>query len=98
MMYSIRDFQTLMTTLYGDRDRKRGIEKTLLWLQTESGELLEAYLKGNSKGLKEEAADVLAWLCSVCNLLEIDLETVAWKKYPFKCPKCSASPCKCINQ
>ncbi|UCE14065.1 MAG: nucleotide pyrophosphohydrolase [Candidatus Heimdallarchaeota archaeon] len=96
MKPSIREFQTLMTTLYGDRDRKRGIEKTLLWMQTESGELLEAFLKGDLEGLKEEVADVLAWLCSVCNLLEIDLEAVAWEKYPFKCPKCSSSPCNCI--
>ncbi len=93
--HTIREFQKLMVTLYGDRDRKRGIERSLMWLQTEIGELFEAYLKENLESLQEEVADVFAWLCSVCNLLDIDLETVAWNKYPNYCPKCSASPCKC---
>ena len=93
--HTIREFQKLMVTLYGDRDRKRGVERSLIWLQTEIGELLEAYLKEDLDSLEEEVADVFAWLCSVCNLLDIDIETAAWKKYPFYCPKCGASPCKC---
>ncbi|MFX0014283.1 MAG: MazG nucleotide pyrophosphohydrolase domain-containing protein [Promethearchaeota archaeon] len=97
MNHTIREFQKLMVTLYGDRDRKRGIEKSLLWLQSENGELIEAYLKGNQDILREEVADVFAWLCSVCNLLNIDLETAAWEKYPSSCPKCNASPCKCSH-
>jgi NTP pyrophosphatase (non-canonical NTP hydrolase) len=84
-----------MVTLYGDRDQKRGVERSLIWLQTEIGELLEAYLKEDLDSLEEEVADVFAWLCSVCNLLDIDIETAAWKKYPSCCPKCGASPCKC---
>ncbi len=85
-----------MTTLYGSRDVQRGTEKSLLWLLSECGELLDAYLKGDSETLQEEVADVFAWLCSICNLLNIDLELAAWKKYPYKCPKCESSPCKCI--
>ena len=94
-MATIRDFQELMTQLYGERDLKRGIKKSLLWLQAENGELLEAYLNNDTDGLWEEVADVFAWLCSVCNLLNIDLEKAAWKKYPNKCPKCNSSPCEC---
>lgn len=93
--HTIHEFQELMVTLYGNRDRKRGIEKSLLWLQTENGELLEAYLKEDQAALEEEVADVFAWLCSVCNLLNIDLESAAWKKYQSRCPKCEASPCEC---
>ncbi|MFX0209173.1 MAG: MazG nucleotide pyrophosphohydrolase domain-containing protein [Candidatus Hodarchaeota archaeon] len=93
--HTIQEFQNLMTILYGDRDRKRGVEKSLLWLQTEIGELIEAYLENNIEAIKEEVADVFAWLCSVCNLLSIDIEEVAWKKYPNLCPKCSSTPCKC---
>ncbi len=93
--HTIQDFQKLMFILYGERDQKRGIEKSLMWLQTEIGELLEAYLKNDQKSLQEEVADVFAWLCSVCNLLNIDIENAAWKKYPFYCPKCGVSPCEC---
>jgi NTP pyrophosphatase (non-canonical NTP hydrolase) len=92
---SLKDFQHLMKELYLERDSQRGIEKTLLWLQSEQGELIDAYLKFNKVTLEEEAADVLAWLCSVCNLLEIDLDNAAWTKYPGKCPKCLTTPCEC---
>ncbi|UCG04664.1 MAG: nucleotide pyrophosphohydrolase [Candidatus Heimdallarchaeota archaeon] len=84
-----------MNILYGDRDRKRGTDRSLIHLQTEIGELLEAYLKGDLDSSREEVADVFAWLCSVCNLLNIDLETVAYQKYPHRCPKCDANPCEC---
>ncbi|NHJ02053.1 MAG: nucleotide pyrophosphohydrolase [Candidatus Heimdallarchaeota archaeon] len=93
--HSISEFQILMNQLYGERDRIRGQEKTLIWLQTEMGELFEAYLKNNMNVLEEEVADVFAWLCSVCNLFGIDLEKVAWEKYPSICPKCQKSPCEC---
>jgi NTP pyrophosphatase (non-canonical NTP hydrolase) len=84
-----------MRELYFERDRQRGIEKCLLWLQSEQGELIDAYLKFDKAILEEEVADVLAWLCSVCNLLEIDLEEVAWTKYSGRCPRCLKIPCKC---
>ncbi|MFX1282328.1 MAG: MazG nucleotide pyrophosphohydrolase domain-containing protein [Promethearchaeota archaeon] len=93
--HSIHEFQELMFTLYGERDQKRGIEKSLLWLYTEIGELIEAYLNHDQNSLEEEVADVFAWLCSICNLLNIDIETAAWRKYPSCCPKCSANPCSC---
>jgi NTP pyrophosphatase (non-canonical NTP hydrolase) len=92
---SIRDFQNLMITLYGERDKKRGIEKSLIWLQTELGELLKAFLENDQETIQEEVADIFAWLCSVCNLLNVDLEKAAWKKYPNACPKCESNPCKC---
>lgn len=95
MNHTIREFQELMDALYGDRDRKRGVDRSLLHLQAEIGELFDAFLKKNSHSYKEEAADVFAWLCSVCNLLDIDLEAAAYQKYPDRCPKCDSNPCKC---
>jgi NTP pyrophosphatase (non-canonical NTP hydrolase) len=92
---TIKDFQNLMRDLYIDRDRKRGLDKTLLWLQSEEGELVDAYLKKDISAIEEEVADVFAWLCSVCNLLDINLEKVTWAKYSNVCPKCGESPCKC---
>ena len=92
---TIKDFQKLMKELYIERDQHRGIEKTLLWLQTEQGELVDAYLKEDTSTMIEEVADIFAWLCSVCNLFQIDLESAAWEKYPNKCPKCLNSPCNC---
>ncbi len=95
--HSIYNFQKLMKDLYYNRDSKRGIDKCLLWLQSEQGELIDAYMEGHTGKMEEEVADILAWLCSVCNLLGIDLETAAWKKYPQNCPKCMSNPCNCEN-
>ncbi|MHA2053190.1 MAG: MazG nucleotide pyrophosphohydrolase domain-containing protein [Candidatus Kariarchaeaceae archaeon] len=92
---TISHFQSLMRELYFERDSRRGIDKCLLWLQSEQGELIDAYMKGNLTAMEEEVADILAWLCSVCNLLEIDLEKSVLKKYPQNCPKCMSKPCRC---
>jgi NTP pyrophosphatase (non-canonical NTP hydrolase) len=72
-----------MKDLYLERDQKRGLDKTLLWLQSEQGELVDAYLKKDLSSIEEEIADVFAWLCSVC---------------PKICPKCGESPCICPNK
>jgi NTP pyrophosphatase (non-canonical NTP hydrolase) len=40
-------------------------------------------------------ADVLAWMVSMANLLEIDLQAEVLKKYPLVCPLCSSNPCTC---
>lgn len=92
---SISEFQKLMDTLYGSRDNQRGILKTLLWFFSEIGELSEAIRLNNKQMIEEEMADVFAWLSSLANILNIDLEKAVEKKYPFNCPKCFKSPCEC---
>jgi len=84
-----------MRELYFERDSKRGVEKTFMWLVQEVGELGRAILKGDIENAKEEAADVLAWLASLCNILGIDLEEAVTRKYPGVCPKCGCRPCRC---
>jgi NTP pyrophosphatase (non-canonical NTP hydrolase) len=91
----ITEFQQMMKTLYFHRDSERGIKGTYEWLADEIQELGEA-LKGTDKEATEkEFADVIAWLSSLANLLDIDLERAALNKYPHKCPKCHSSPCQC---
>jgi NTP pyrophosphatase (non-canonical NTP hydrolase) len=95
-MTSITEFQRLMSSLYGERDSARGANATILWLVSEVGELAEAMVKGKPlESLENEAADILAWLCSVCNVLGIDLEESATSKYNKECPRCGNTPCSC---
>jgi NTP pyrophosphatase (non-canonical NTP hydrolase) len=95
-MTSITEFQKLMRSLYGERDLARGAQGTALWLVSELGELSEAIVKKKPlETLQNEAADILAWLCSVCNVLGIDLEKSATTKYDKKCPRCKNVPCNC---
>jgi len=92
---SIRDFQNLIRDLYYERDSKRGIDKTMLWIVEEVGELAEAVRRNDKKAIGEEMADVFAWLVSLANLLNIDLEEEVKKKYPDYCVKCGKKPCEC---
>ncbi len=91
----IREFQNMMRQLYFDRDSDRGTEGTLDWLVDEVEELREALKEGDTKAIEEEFADVLAWLASLANVVNINLETAALSKYNNKCPKCGLSPCEC---
>ncbi|MHA1594983.1 MAG: MazG nucleotide pyrophosphohydrolase domain-containing protein [Candidatus Baldrarchaeia archaeon] len=88
-------FQELMRKLYFDKDKKRGVFKTFAWLVQEVGELGRALLNGNRDAIMEEMGDVLAWLSSLANILDIDLSEAAQRKYPGVCPKCGCKPCRC---
>jgi NTP pyrophosphatase (non-canonical NTP hydrolase) len=90
---TIHEFQQLMRRTYLRRDKKRGLDATVLWLVCEIGELADAVLKEKPAG--KEAADVFAWLCSVCNLIDIDLESASFKKYGRGCPRCRRESCIC---
>lgn len=101
----IREFQELMRDLYFERDKGRGFQKIFLWIIEEIGELAEALRKYQEdkeknktiklKDLEMEIADVVAWVTSLANVLEIDLEKALYEKYPNLCPKCHQNPCAC---
>ena len=85
----------MMRSIYFHRDSQRGATGTYDWLVDEVGELGEAMKQGSEKTLQDEFADVLAWLASLANVLNVDLEATALSKYSGRCPKCSQSPCRC---
>jgi NTP pyrophosphatase (non-canonical NTP hydrolase) len=89
------EFQKMMHRLYFHRDSKRGVEGTYKWLLDEVKELWEALETNDKKALEDEFADVIAWLASLANITNVDLEKAAVNKYDDKCPKCKHSPCKC---
>jgi NTP pyrophosphatase (non-canonical NTP hydrolase) len=66
------------------------------WLIDEVEELGDALKANDKKGMEEEFADVIAWLASLANVLNIDLEEAALTKYDNRCPKCRRAPCRCI--
>lgn len=92
---SLRGLQKLMREIYFERDKKRGIPETYIWFISEVGELANALVKGTTKDVTEEAADVIAWLLSLCNLMNIDLEKAVYGKYGGGCPRCHTMPCRC---
>jgi NTP pyrophosphatase (non-canonical NTP hydrolase) len=76
----ISEFQKLIADKYEKRDRQRGIPATFMWFIEEIGELATALASNDKDNKEEEFADVLAWLCTLANISEVDLEK-ACKKY-----------------
>jgi NTP pyrophosphatase (non-canonical NTP hydrolase) len=92
---NINEFQNMMRRIYFHRDSERGIIGTLDWLVDEVEELREALKEKDSEAIENEFADVFAWLASLANVVNIDLEKAALSKYNNRCPKCGLSPCEC---
>lgn len=66
--------QTLVERLYGENDRERGVPATVAWLCEELGELAQAVRKGTREQQLHELGDVLAWLASLANQIDLSLE------------------------
>jgi NTP pyrophosphatase (non-canonical NTP hydrolase) len=92
---SLSDLQTLIRTMYSSKDAARGVEGTFMWLMEEIGELSTALREGSPEELAAEFADVLAWLATIANVADIDLEAAVIKKYGQGCPGCGALVCAC---
>jgi NTP pyrophosphatase (non-canonical NTP hydrolase) len=86
-----------MRQIYFHHDSKRGAKGTYQWLVEEVEELGEAIKEKDERALENEFADVLAWLASLANVVDIDLEKAAVTKYNQKCPKCQQKPCQCTK-
>ena len=70
----ISAFQQMIDKRYGQRDRQRGTPATFMWLIEEVGELATALAGDDAANKEEEFADVLAWLCTLANINDVDLE------------------------
>jgi NTP pyrophosphatase (non-canonical NTP hydrolase) len=91
----INEFQDMMRRLYFHKDFDRGVKGTYDWLVDETRELGEALEKGDKKEMESEFADVIAWLASLANVVNVDLQKATLDKYANVCPKCKRSPCQC---
>lgn len=90
----LRNLQDVIERTYGARDRERGVPSTVAWLAEEVGELAQAVRKGTPAQREHEFADVLAWVASLANQVDVDL-TAAVQRYAGGCPRCGAAPCAC---
>jgi len=95
---NISEFQLIMRRIYFEKDSDRGAQGTLNRLSDEVDELREAISTDSDEAVSEELADVLAWLASLANIVGIDLEGAATRKYDNVCPRCASSPCKCVER
>ncbi|MCU0380380.1 MAG: hypothetical protein MUE58_04230 [Chitinophagaceae bacterium] len=66
--------QQLVRDRYFETDSKRGLYHTALWFHEEVGELSSAIAGGDRENAREEFADVLMWLLTLANLMDINME------------------------
>lgn len=93
----LKGAQDLIRKTYIDKDSKRGIDGTFMYLIEEVGELSTALREETDEECASEFADVLAWLMSLANLKGIDLENAFITKYS-KCSRCHQIPCECKSK
>ncbi len=91
---NMTEFQALMEATYGERDRARGVPASVAWLAEEVGELAKATRKGTREEQLHELGDVIAWLASIANQLDLTFDE-AVSRYANGCPTCGAIPCAC---
>jgi NTP pyrophosphatase (non-canonical NTP hydrolase) len=86
----ISALQQIVKERYYKTDSERGIYHTALWFHEEVGELSSAIASGDKKNAREEFGDVLMWLLTLANLMEVNMEEVVTeylanhKKLPSK--------------
>ncbi|NBV46434.1 MAG: nucleotide pyrophosphohydrolase [Planctomycetia bacterium] len=92
---TLREFQALIRRMYHEKDAARGVEGTFMWLSEEVGELAGALRGGTKEEVALEFADVLAWLATIANVVDVDLEAAVQRKYGGGCPGCGQVACVC---
>lgn len=92
---TLGQLQQRIRDLYGEKDGRRGVEGTFMWFLEEVGELSAALRGGSHEEQTLEFADVLAWLATLANIANVDLEAAMTAKYGGGCPGCKRTPCRC---
>jgi len=76
----ISEFQKLISDKYAKRDLRRGTPASFMWFVEEVGELATALSGTDNQNKQDEFADVFAWLCTLANINDVDIEQ-ACRKY-----------------
>ena len=83
---TLAELQKHISQRYEKVDRARGWPKTFAYFVEEVGELATALIsegedEKDRANLQEEFADVIAWLCTLANISDVDLAAAVTKKY-----------------
>lgn len=94
---TLAQFQGLIRDMYLEKDLARGVDGTFMWLMEEIGELASCLRQGTHDQRLGEFADVLAWLCTIANVVNVDLTEAVMRKYGSGCPGCGQFVCRCAD-
>ena len=91
------EFQDMIERTYFERDSRRGLGGTFMWFMEEVGELATALRESDREELRNEFADVAAWLFTLASLSGVRMSE-AITKYADGCPACRGTPCDCSQE
>lgn len=106
LAWGITEWIAHLGGLYGEANRKRGIEFMMMRLVEEVFEAQDAYyyetmpdaemlLDERLRRLVREFADIFAWIFGIAYVLELPLEEAVMKRYSGDCVYCGYRPCQC---
>lgn len=92
---SLAAWQEMFSRIYGNINKIK--TKQAIWLHffEELAEVSRELRHGNVEKVREESADVFAWLMAFCTKLGIDIDEVTWRTYPGECNVCHEEKCTC---
>lgn len=96
---TLNAWQEMFGRIYGRANKIQSLDQVGFHLMEEVGEVAKAFRLQSSQELKEELADVFAWLmgltikCSDLTGENYHLSDITWSRYPHQCPHCQANPC-----
>jgi NTP pyrophosphatase (non-canonical NTP hydrolase) len=106
--WSANDWAANLMSVYGESNRKNGMQFVIGRLyeeigETSSAQLLDVYrhnmkLDAMRKSVSHELADVFSWILVISGMLEIDLDAVLCEKYAGVHYRCGQRPCNCGPQ
>jgi len=109
LLWSLKQWQDHFFSLYGEKNKARGIDFALRRLFSEDSEVMSVWLWASVNGtrlsslnatdyqdkLTSELCDVFAWICGLANLFELDLQSAVSIQYNKGCRTCTKFPCVC---
>ncbi|MFA5775201.1 MAG: hypothetical protein WC864_07475 [Ilumatobacteraceae bacterium] len=104
--WTLGDWARHLDSVYGERNRRRGIEYVLNRLFREVEELrgvsrrVPRLTSSATDILNEyalEIADGIAWTAAAANILGVDLEQAVLGRFGDGCTSCRTTPCSCTH-
>lgn len=95
MPRSLSKQQKLFKEIYGKVNAIMMRQQIWNHFMEELGEMSYELRHKNKQQLKEESADVLAWLIAFCIRIDVDLDEIVWHTYHGECNVCAKDVCEC---
>lgn len=94
-------WQEMLARIYGNVNKIQSFEAIAFHLIEEAAEVAKEIRLKNEENLRDEVADVFAWIVGICirygtlsGAGPLKLDEMTWTQYPNCCVHCGGNPCK----